>query len=77
MEQAIGDLLAAELAPKPLGVFFRVRHCGNDLQVTDRAVVSGGSQNRGETETDAVGGSTLEGTGETSWNTAAMDTTSI
>ena len=77
MEQAIGDLLAAELAPKHLGVFFRIGRCGDDVQVANEETISGPRQNRREPEADAVGGPTLANPGQTCWNSASMDSTCL
>ena len=77
MEQAACHLLATELAPKNLGVFFRVGHFGDDVQVANGETISGPRQNRREPEADAVGGSTLEDANQACWNGASMDGTCL
>ena len=73
MEQAIGDLLAAELAPKQLGVFFRIGRRGDDVQVTDGETISGQRPNRWEAQADAVGRPPVEDANQACWNGASMD----
>ena len=77
MEQAIGHLLATELAPTNLGFVFRVGRCGDHVQVTDGETISGQRPNRGEAEADAVGRPPLEDANQACWNGASMDGTCL
>ena len=77
MEQAIGDLLAAELAAKHMGVFFRIGRCGDDVQVANGETISGQGQNFREPEADAVGRPPLEGANQACWNGTFMDGTCL
>ena len=66
MEQEAGHFLVTQLASGELVIVLRVRHCRNDIQITDGAAVTGGSKERGELEADAVGGPALANSGQTS-----------
>ena len=65
MEQEAGHFLAAQLASGELVIVLRVRHCRNDVQITDGAAVTGGRKERGELEADAVGGPAVDSARET------------
>ena len=60
MEQETGHFLAAQLASGDLVVVLRVRHCRDDVQITNGATVAGGRKEPGGLETDAVGGPALD-----------------